>query len=119
MRRKRLGAKGEDLAFSFLKKKGYRFIDRNFSCPLGEIDLIFRDNDSLVFVEVKTRWSRKYGKPQEAVTHRKLKSISKTALWFKKSHPRLPEKLRIDVIAIEVYEDGALKSLKHLKNVTA
>lgn len=117
MNKKSLGAKGEDLALDHLKKIGYRFIDRNFSCPLGEIDLIVKDKKTVVFVEVKTRKSTRHGSPAEAVTPWKLKSIIKTAHWFQSLNPKLPKRIRIDVIALENKIDGSF-DLKHIKNVT-
>jgi putative endonuclease len=118
VKRKHLGKKGEDLALTYLKKKGYRFVDRNFSCPFGEIDLIVKDKNTLVFVEVKTRWSQKFGSPEEAVTPRKLQSIIKTAQFFVCLNPSLPKKHRIDVVAISVDSNGRLKSLRHIMSVT-
>ncbi len=118
MNRRNLGARGEQLALAYLRKQGYKFLDRNYSCPFGEIDLIFLDRKTLVFVEVKTRWSLKYGTPQEAVTKRKLQSIITTGKLFSKIHPNLPESLRLDVVAIEVSGDGSLRSLRHIKNIT-
>ena len=77
MRDKRsFGDLGEDYAVKLLKKVGYQIIERNFSTKLGEIDIVTRVGDSLIFVEVKTRWSKKYGLPEEAVTPWKLVKIN-------------------------------------------
>lgn len=119
MKRRFLGARGEDLALFYLRKLGYKLLDRNFSCPYGEIDLILLDKKTLVFVEVKTRFSLRYGNPVEAVTKRKLKSILTTANIFMKLNRRTPSSMRVDVVAIEVTGQGELKSIRHLKNVTA
>jgi len=116
--RRNLGARGEALALSYLRNQGFKFIDRNFACPFGEIDLIFVDKKTLVFVEVKTRWSLKYGNPSESVTKRKLQSIVTTGAIFRKVFSNLPETMRVDVVAIEVTNDGSLLSLRHIKNVT-
>lgn len=119
MRRKSLGNLGENLALKYLKNKGYKFIDRNFRSRFGEIDLIFQDDKTLVFVEVKTRFSHSYGKPETAVTPRKINSIIKTGQYFKLLHPDLPESLRIDVVAINLDpKEKKLLSLKHIKNIT-
>ncbi len=109
---------GENLALKHLKNKGFKFIDRNYSCRFGEIDLIMRERNTLVFVEVKTRWSKKYGTPEEAVTPYKLKSIVTTAHHFVSSNPKLPKSLRIDVIAIQVNGFGKQLSINHIQNVT-
>ena len=115
------GELGEDFAVKLLKNKGYKIIDRNFRSKLGEIDIIAIEpskqkgqEETLVFVEVKTRRSYKYGKPEEAVTPKKLQSIKKTAKYFVKINDNLPRKLRIDVVAIEV-EAGIVSSAKLIK----
>ena len=96
------GKQGENYACRLLQKSGYRIIERNFTSRFGEIDIIAQDKDTLVFVEVKTRWSRRFGLPEEAVTPQKLFRIKKTGEYFSLRHPHLPKKLRIDVVAIEI-----------------
>lgn len=96
------GKLGEQAALKLLTKAGYRIIDRNFRSKFGEIDLVAIDGDTLVFVEVKTRWSRKFGLPEEAVNYWKIRSIIKTGEYYKLLHPNTPELLRIDVVAVEV-----------------
>jgi len=110
------GNLGEDLAVRYLQKHGYKILDRNFHCRFGEIDIIAQDGQTLVFVEVKTRWSKKFGEPQEAVTFRKLKSIIKTGQYFKLLHPKLPEDLRIDVVAIDI--ESKFPKVELIKNAT-
>ena len=68
--KKELGQKGEDLALRFLKKNGYRIYTTNYSCKLGEIDIIAKEKDTLAFIEVKTRTSTAFGPPQLAVNRR-------------------------------------------------
>jgi putative endonuclease len=97
-----LGKLAEDFAAGFLQSKGYKIIDRNFRSRFGEIDIIAEDKETLVFVEVKARWSLKYGSPEEAVTPQKLYKIKKTGEYYSLLHPSLPEKLRIDVVALEI-----------------
>lgn len=121
MRKKSLGKLGENLAAKHFQNKGYQFIARNFTSRFGEIDLIFQDNNILVFVEVKTRFSKSFGRAEEAVTSHKIKSIIKTGDYFKLLHPELPDSLRIDVVAIELeleLEEKRLLTLRHIKNVT-
>jgi putative endonuclease len=119
MQKKSLGFLGENLALSYLKNKGYRFVARNFRSRFGEIDLILKDKNILVFVEVKTRLNDTYGTPEEAITWWKLNSLIKTANYFKLLHSNLPESLRIDVIAIMLNFSGSqLVSLRHIKNIT-
>lgn len=113
---KRYGDLGEGYAVKLLKKEGYRILERNYRGRFGEIDIIAKDNDTLVFVEVKTRWSKKYGKPEEAVNKRKLKIIKKVGELYSLTHPTLPKKLRIEVVAIEV-EMGKVTSVKLIKAI--
>ena len=105
MQKPALGKKGEEFACNLLKKSGYKIIARNFRSRFGEIDIIAQDKDTLVFVEVKTRWSKRFGRPEEAVTPQKLYKIKKTGEYFSLKHPHLSEKLRIDVVAIEIEND--------------
>lgn len=111
------GKLGEDAAVKLLTKRGYKIIARNFRSKFGEIDLIAIDRDTLVFIEVKTRWSREYGYPQEAVTSKKIWSIIKASQYFKLLNPKTPDLMRIDVVAIEK-EKGQVSSIELLKNVS-
>ena len=113
-----LGKKGEELAAFYLKSQGYQIIEKNFKKRYGEIDLIALEKDTLVFIEVKTRWSKKFGPPEEAVTPRKLKSIIKTAQYYKMLYPELPEAMRIDVVAVDFTVQGREKRIRLIKNVT-
>lgn len=113
-----LGRYGENLALSHLKSCGYKIIVKNFRCRVGEIDIIIQDRDTLVFVEVKTRISGEYGGPEEAITPWKLKSIVRTAQFYKSLHPELPESLRIDAILIELSPTGGVKRLEHVENIS-
>lgn len=112
------GKEGEDLAASHLKSLGYKILERNFKKRYGEIDIIAQDEDTLVFVEVKTRWSKRFGPPEEAVTPWKLKSIIRTAQYYKMLHPELPESLRIDVVAVDLCAQGREKRIRLIKNAT-
>lgn len=112
-----LGGIGEKLAANLLQKKGYRILEKNFRSKLGEIDIIALDKDTLVFIEVKTRWSKSFGPPEEAVTPRKIRSIIKTGQYYKLLHPQLPEALRIDVVAVDLTESTGRVRL--IKNITS
>jgi len=116
---KNLGKLGERLALKYLQNKDYQLITQNFRCRLGEVDLILRDKKQIVFVEVKTRFSKKYGLPEEAVTASKQTSIIKTANYFLLLHPKLSDCFRIDVIAIELEpKTSKLTAVRHYKNIT-
>lgn len=110
-RKSNLGSLAESYAVRLLSSKGYKIIERNFHSRFGEIDIVALEGVTLVFVEVKARWSRKFGAPEEAVTRSKLWKIQKTGEYYSILHPELPKKLRIDVVAIEV-EGGVVSSAK-------
>ena len=98
--KKELGKRGEDLALRFLKRKGYKIVERNYVCKMGEMDIIAQEKDTLVFVEVKTRTSMDFGPPQLAVTPTKQIQLSKVALNFLKEKRVEDVKARFDVVAI-------------------
>lgn len=95
----RLGKEGEELAKKFLNKKGYKIIEQNYKTPIGEIDIIARDRETLVFIEVKTRESLEFGMPFEAVNYTKRNKISKVALSYLKRFKETPA-CRFDVLSI-------------------
>jgi putative endonuclease len=112
------GKIGENKACQYLSKLGYQIIEKNFQKRYGEIDLICLDKNVLVFVEVKTRYSHEYGSPEEAVTPAKIKTLIRSANFYKMLHPELPELMRIDVIAIDLSESGSKQEIRHIKNIT-
>jgi putative endonuclease len=112
------GIKGEAIAAEFLKKKGYKILERNFRAKTGEIDLIALDSDTLVFVEVKARHTHEFGTPLDAITQWKLNSLIKTAQLYKIKNPKLPENLRIDAVAITLDARSAVKSIELVKNIS-
>jgi len=118
MSKKSLGKKGEEIAEKYLVELGFEILDRNFQNRFGEIDIIAKDRDTLVFVEVKTRFSKKFGRPEEAVTHSKLKKIIKAGQYYRNLKSNLPEGERIDVVAIVLNSMGDLKRIELIKNVT-
>lgn len=97
-----LGKFGEELALRRIKHLGYTKIVRNFRCPLGEVDIIARDGDTLVFMEIKTRKGRSIGYAKEAVNAKKKRQISKVALAYMKSRDCSDLRARFDVVAISL-----------------
>ena len=93
---------GEDLALETVKSRGYEEIEKNYTCPLGEIDLIAREGDTLVFLEIKTRRGRSTGYAKEAVDARKRRQLSRVALFYMKENDCIGQKARFDVVAISV-----------------
>ncbi|MDP3888914.1 MAG: YraN family protein, partial [bacterium] len=102
MNTRELGNLGEDLAVNLLQSKGYKILCRNFHSKLGEIDIVAQDCNVLVFVEVKTRWSKEFGLPEEAITPRKIRLIIKTGQYYQLLNPKTPEALRIDAVLAEL-----------------
>lgn len=94
------GKSGEEEAVNFLRKQGYKVLTRNYKSKLGEIDIIARDKDTLCFIEVKTRFSDRFGLPSEAVFKPKQRQISKAALSFLKENKLLDKKARFDVVSV-------------------
>lgn len=113
------GALGEQIAAAFLTKKGFKIIEKNFKAGPEEIDLIAVFDEILVFVEVKTRWDKSHGLPEEAVTPRKLRLLTKAAEYFAITHPGLPASLQIDVVAVEIGANNQPSSITHFPNVTS
>lgn len=110
---------GEDLATDYLKKKGYKIIERNFRKGYGEIDIIALIDKTLVFIEVKTRTSNAFGTPIEAISYYKLKSLIKTAEFYSHLHPELSQALRIDAISVMLDENGNASNIEHTENITS
>lgn len=108
------GKLGEKIAEKYLVKKGYKIISRNFRIRGGEIDLIVIKDNTVVYVEVKTRTGRKFGLPEESVGKHKLYFLERTSQFFRQQNPELPKQERIDVIAVEL-KDNKCK-LKHIQN---
>ena len=91
----------ENLACKYLVDKGFKLIEKNFNCRVGEIDLIMKDNDSLVFVEVRYRRSNSFGSGAESITTSKQSKLIKTASLYLQQHAKLNKyPARFDVVSI-------------------
>lgn len=101
-RNKSLGARGEEAAASFLYRRGYEILERNWTCFAGEADIIAKDHDTLVFVEVKTRKDCERGFPSEAVTAEKRNKYEKIALAYLADYAESDFPVRFDVVSIVV-----------------
>jgi len=115
-RRIALGQWGEQKAVEHLVEQGMEIVDRNWRCPLGELDIVAYDGRALVMIEVKTRASAAFGSPAEAVTPRKAARLRQLAAQWLREHGDRPLEVRIDVIGVLVPERGAWR-LDHLKAV--
>lgn len=115
---KLLGQEGERLAEEYLRRMGYVFVAKNYTCRLGELDLIFLDGQDLVFVEVKTmteKTTQAYGRPSEKVDRNKRRHITLAAAYFLGRHPTLSDSYpRFDVLEVTLTATRPLFS--HLKN---
>lgn len=107
---------GEEIAANFLKNKGFKIIDRNFRARNTELDIVAVKDNTLVFVEVKTRTSDKFGTPFEQIAYWKLKSLVKAAEFYKLTHKNLPDLMRIDAISVQYYLNGP--QVEHLQNIS-
>lgn len=110
-----LGRKAETEAAEFLKSRGYRILKLNYRTALGEIDIIARDREGLVFVEVKSATSEKFGSPCEKVSSFKQRQISKAALKFLKDNRLLDSSARFDVVSA-LYPDKGAPKFELIKN---
>lgn len=104
------GKIGETLAIKFLEDQGYKILETNYSNKLGEIDIIAKDNDRIVFIEVKERASAKFGYPREAVNSYKQQKIQMVANCYLKNKRLMDSYIRFDVVEI------LAGNLTHLKN---
>lgn len=116
MKRRDTGIRGEKLAKDFLKKRGYRILETNYRCPEGEIDIIAKDKDDLVFIEVRTKTSLEFGSPEESITLTKKERLRTTAARYRQAHNDLPLSWRIDVVAVELNQQGQLLRIELVEN---
>ena len=112
--RQKFGKESESMAARHLKKNGYKILEQNYRTKLGEIDIIAKDRDTLVFVEVKAKRSDRFGHPKEAVTLKKQRKISQVALIYLSATNQRNAKARFDVVAILATEDST--SIEIVKN---
>lgn len=112
----RRGELGERAARKHLKKLGLKFLTANFKSKRGEIDLIFRENDCLVFVEVKTRSGESWTRPAAAVNARKKRLLSLTAMDYLKLLKDAQVKIRFDIVEVLLEPDEKIREIRHLPN---
>jgi len=115
--RQDLGQLGEKLACDFLKKKGYEILGQNYRTRCGEIDIVAREGDTLVFVEVKTRTNRMFGLPEEAIDARKQHKLAMTAEHYLAAHHLYEKDYRVDSVAVEIDETDAEPRIRHEEDV--
>ena len=114
----RHGELGERAAKKHLKLRGLKFLTANFRTPRGEIDLVFRDRDCLVFVEVKTRSSEEWARPAAAVNKERRQRLTRAGLDYLRRLKNPPVKIRFDIVEVLLL-DGAVREVRHLPNAFA
>ncbi|MDR1014238.1 MAG: YraN family protein [Coriobacteriales bacterium] len=112
MQRKQLGTTGEDLVCTYLESTGVEILERNWKCRSGEADVIAREQEDLVFIEVKTRTSESAGFPEDAVTRQKRRRYEKIAVEYLFTHDLPSARVRFDVMAL-LFSGNGKAFLRH------
>ena len=116
MKRQDTGNLGEKLAAEFIRKQGYVILQTNYRCPEGEMDIIARQGDFLVFIEVRTRRSDSAGTPEESITTLKKQRLTAIAEHYGQHREGLPSARRIDVLAIRMTRNGRVSRIELIEN---
>lgn len=112
--KRKIGYDGETIASNYLLKENYNIIERNFRCPIGEIDIICEKDNTYIFIEVKTRKSLKYGFPAESVNYYKRQKITNIAKWYLVKNNINNKMCRFDII--EIYFENKNYKINHIIN---
>lgn len=115
-KRRDTGRLGEGLARDFLRKRGFRILETNYRCPEGEVDIIARHKDFLIFVEVRTKTGQGFGSPEESITEAKKKRLIAAAYHYRQAYASSPPLWRIDFVAVELDKDGKLSRIELIEN---
>jgi len=116
-KRKERGNAAEKAAREYLQKKGMQLVQCNFRCRWGEIDIIARDGDYLVFVEVRSQWGKRGVSPEEWVTRAKQKRLRKLALYYLQKEVGREISCRLDLLTVLMNPSGGAGSFNHFKGV--
>jgi putative endonuclease len=119
MKRRDTGILGEKVARDFLKQRGYHILETNYRCPQGEIDIVAKDKDSLVFIEVRAKKSPEFGSPEESITPAKRERMRATAYHYRQNHENLPPLWRIDVVVVELDQKGKPARIELIENAVS
>lgn len=117
MSNRSVGDNAETLACTYLSQNGYKVIERNFQIRGGEIDIVAREGEILIFVEVKARYSHKYGLPEESITYFKIKALKKTALFYITKIKWGNNPYRFDLLTIDYTNRGRSPEINLIKNI--
>lgn len=113
-----VGKLGEDIASKYLVKLGWKIISQNFQKRYTEIDIIAKDKNTLVFVEVKTRKGDSFGPIEESITPWKIRILKKSVDYYLHLQPSYPETMRVDFVGIELLQNDQVGKISHYKNIT-
>ncbi|RME98983.1 MAG: YraN family protein [Chloroflexi bacterium] len=113
-KRKQTGQRGEDIAAAYFQAQGYTIIRRNWRCATGELDIIMERDDTLVFVEVRTRTGSRYGTPEESITPAKQARLIELAHAYLQETGAPHHRWRIDVAAVRL--NRGVPTINHLEN---
>lgn len=113
---KKIGQIGEDIAVTFLEQKGYNVLGVNVRTPLGEIDIVAREQNTTVFIEVKTRATSSLGPPYLSVTRAKQIHLIRNALCYLKRYGQVNSDWRIDVVSVKLNDRYELESIELIEN---
>lgn len=116
MKRRDTGILGEKIACEYLGNKGYDIIETNYRCTEGEIDIVAKQKDILVFVEVRTKKSRQFGSPEESITRIKKERLRALAERYGQEHDNIPDSWRIDVMAIQLDSSNRVNRIHLIEN---
>jgi len=116
-KRQNIGAFGETLACDFLKKRGYKIIDRNARLSYLEIDIIAKTKQELVFIEVKTRISQILGPADEALKNSQIKNLKKAIVKYCAKNKQKLDNIRLDLISVNIILPKKSAKIKHFKNI--
>lgn len=117
-KRRQVGLAGEEAARLYLEKQGYKVIERNYRCPLGELDLIALDERTTVIIEIRAKTGLSYGSPEESITADKGRRLLRLAQYYLKSKSKTDAPSRIDLVAVMLNNnDLTVKSINHIKGI--
>lgn len=119
MKRRDTGILGEQIACEFLGKNGYEIVEKNYRCAEGEVDIIAVQGDTLVFVEVRTKQSKRFGSPEESITPVKKERLRAVAANYGQNRDGLPVSRRIDMVAIEMDKKGKPSRIELIENAVS
>lgn len=108
-----VGIRAETRAAGFLRTKGFKILERNVRTPYGEIDLICRDGKTMVFVEVRYRYSTNFGQPEDTILGKKLNTMKQSAEWYIENH-KISNDYRLDIVGIT----GNPPDLTHIQDAS-